>query len=470
MNLGTLESKFKTHNFLIKMTPKSQSSINQEFESIWSDFSNTKKPSILTEYNLEAIHSILFRLGNPQSGLRIIHVAGTSGKGSTTTLISNILQSQGFKVGSFVSPHIVDMRERIQIGGVMIGEEDFGNYFQIIKKVAKKWKIELSFFEYFVAILLLFFRDQKVDYAVLEVGLGGLLDATNFTHDNKVCVLNSIGLDHTNVLGGTIAKIAVQKAGIIQAGSTVIALKQSPEINGIFESTADQFETKINYVESGLDFDGIKLFLKDNLPFVSFVYRDLDHKIHNLKLSLAGEYQASNCGLALRTVELLAKREGWGIDWNLVLTQLESVSFVGRFQVLKNNFENLTILDGAHNPQKLNSFLTSLFQYYPQSQFNFLIAFKKGKDSKEMLQELAFYGSHIDTLILTAFETRQDSPIQSQDPRELEFMIRGMGFGRVVVIQDLNSALDTLSKTKNQVAVNVITGSLYLVGEVYNLL
>jgi dihydrofolate synthase / folylpolyglutamate synthase len=168
-----------------------------------------------TKHNLDNINEFLDLVGKPQSGLKIIHVAGTSGKGSTTTLIAKILQSQGFKVGSFVSPHIVDMRERIQIGGVMISEEDFGNYFQIVKKVAKKWKIELSFFEYFVAILLLFFRDQKVDYAVLEVGLGGLLDATNFTHDNKVCVLNSIGLDHTNVLGGTIAKIATQKAGII---------------------------------------------------------------------------------------------------------------------------------------------------------------------------------------------------------------------------------------------------------------
>ncbi len=445
------------------------------------------------DYSLDNISLALFKLGNPQQDLKIIHVAGTSGKGSTTTLVSKILESQGFKVGTFVSPHIVDIRERIQINGEFISPQELEVIFNNIKYCL--YEVKLSFFKTIVAVSLMHFKNEKVDYCVLEVGLGGQLDATNFPKDNKICVLNSIGLDHTNILGNTLELIAKQKAGIIQDNCQVVALSQSGEVNKVFETVASEFGTEINYVNSDQDFGKIELKIKNNKPCVAFGYVDLNQKIHQINLSLAGEYQASNCALALKSIEIISQKDSWTIDWSRVEIALNNVKLVGRFEVLEGfqtleSFENveilesleisnsttkkannqLTIIDGAHNPQKIQCFLDSLVQYYPNSRYNLLIAFKKGKDSQEMLLEILKHRAKINTIILTSFKTNQDSPIASQDPLELVNFLESQNFFDYIVETNCKAALDVLDNPNNFNSINIITGSLYLVSKIHELL
>jgi len=273
------------------------------------------------EAGLERVKKFYKLLGNPQEKIKIIHVAGTSGKSSTCYLISSLLASQGFKVALTLSPHLVDVCERVQINNKKISKKEFVFY---LNKIIPFINGPLSYFEIMVGLAFYVFADKKVDYAVIETGLGGLYDSTNvISRSDKLSVITKIGLDHTNVLGKTIDKIAFQKAMIINKNSQAISIYQNPKVEKIIREVVEKKQAKI-------------IFANKN----------------NYKLNLIGDYQKENASLALAAVSYLSQRDGFKLNNEKIKKIFDTANFPGRFDVKK--IENKTIIfDGAHNPQKM---------------------------------------------------------------------------------------------------------------------
>jgi dihydrofolate synthase / folylpolyglutamate synthase len=442
---------------------------------------------------IEKQSELMKLLGNPELELKVIHIAGTSGKGSTATILADALISQKFKVGSSFSPHITDICERIQINGAAVSRRKFLEYFnEILPALSQRieQKQAPSYYETLTALQLYIFAKEKVDYAVLEVGCGGRLDATNIFIPNKICIINSIGLDHVAILGDTLLKIAGEKAGIIQEGNQVIALSQSLEINEVFVNRAKEMKANLDFVIPDFCFENIKLY--ENKTYFSYIDQDLLDR--QIALGMLGKYQAVNASLALRAVETLAERDNWNIDWDRLKYQLQSTKLIGRFEVIELNklpldkglSAKLTgvslvedankdlkqstktlILDGAHNPQKMQAFIASLKEYYPDRKFDLLLAFKKGKDVNQMLDEILKYKDRINKIILTRFDELQDTQIESQSLGEIENYLILNKFENFETVQNLEQAYDLLKQ--NFETISVITGSLYLISAIKSL-
>jgi len=398
------------------------------------------------ELGLKRAKYFLHLLGDPQEKLKIIHVAGTSGKGSTCYLISYILASQGFKVGLHQSPHLTDVAERFQINGLTISQKEFVFYLNKIIPMIEKIK-NLTYFEILVGLAFYIFADKKVDYAVLETGLGGWYDGTNVvSRADKLSVLTKIGLDHTNILGKTVEKIALQKAMIINENSHAISIYQEPKVEKIIKEVAKKKKAKIKFVV-GVD-------------------TRVNPSVIGNQLNLIGDYQKENASLALEAVNYLSKRDGFAIDKKKVGAVFQNARFPGRFDIKKINNKTV-IFDGAHNPQKMQAFISSLIKEFPKKKFNFLIAFKKGKDYADMLKIIVPWA---DSIVLTSFFTEnQDMINASEDPAEIG---RFVGVDPRVdpsskIIPDLKKAWQEILEKKEPI---VVTGSLYLVGEIFRLI
>jgi len=391
----------------------------------------------------------LHLLGRPQEKLKIIHVAGTSGKGSTCYLISSLLASQGFKVGLHQSPHLTDVTERFQINNQIISKEELVNYLNkiipMVNLVGKTFHGSLTYFEILIGLAYLIFYEKKVDYVVMETGLGGWFDATNVVErPDKLAVLTKIGLDHANILGKTIEEIALQKAMIINNKSQAISIKQVPEIEKVIKEVAENKMAK--------------------LMFVRVSSRDVINHVFTKNLGLIGEYQKENAVLALGVVNFLSLRDGFIIDQNKIKKVFETAKFPGRFDIKK--IKNKTIIfDGAHNPQKMEAFLGALIQRYPDKKFNFLLAFKKGKDYQNMLKIIIPWA---DSIILTSFFTKNQDMINlSEEPAIVGQQLQKIGFNNFEINPSLKKAWKEILEKKEPI---VVTGSLYLVGEIYRLI
>ena len=401
------------------------------------------KTSIQTfpgEIGLNRAKYFLHLLGDPQEKIKIIHVAGTSGKGSTCYLINSLLVSLGFKIGFHQSPHLTDVRERYQINNKIITEKEFLNYLNktlpIINMVGKTFHGPLTYFEILVGMAFLIFSEKKVDYAVMETGLGGRYDGTNVvSRQDKLSILTKIGLDHTNILGKTIEKIALQKAMIINEKSQVISINQDPKAEKVIRGVAKKRNASIQFI--------IPMSL---------------HLIKNL--GLLGDYQQENASLALSAVNYLSQRDGFIVDKVKVKKVFEMAKFPGRFDIQKIA-NKVVIFDGAHNPQKMEAFIDSLIKKYSNKKFTFLLAFKRGKDYLDMLK-IIIPCAH--SITLTSFNTKnQDMINASVDPIEI-----GRGIARNArtdfdfeIIPDLKKAWKVVLKKKEPI---VVTGSLYLIG------
>lgn len=409
----------------------------------------TSQQTFPGESGLKRAKYFLHLLGDPQEKLKTIHVAGTSGKGSTCYLISSLLAGQGFKVGLHQSPHLLDVTERFQIGNINISKGELADYLNkiipIIDKVEKTPRGLLTYFEILVGLAYLIFYEKKVDYAVMETGLGGWYDGTNVVfRSDKLAVLTRIGLDHTDILGKTIEKIALQKAMIINEKSQAISIYQEPEVEDVIKKIAEKKQAKIYFVRRG------RVSRSDVLN----------------RLNLEGEYQKENAGLALAVTNYLSKRDGFIVDQEKIKKVFETAYFPGRFDIRKIVHKTV-IFDGAHNPQKMEAFTGSLIKKYPDRKFSFLLAFKKGKDYQDMLKIIVPWA---DSIILTSFFTEnQDMINASENPIEIEKYCRGRVFRPldVRIISDLKNAWKMILKEKEPV---VVTGSLYLIGEIFKLI
>ena len=319
------------------------------------------------DFGLKREKYFLQLLGNPQNKIKVIHIAGTSGKGSTCYLISCLLKAHGFKVGLHLSPHLTDVRERFQIDNKIISKKEIIFYLNklipFVDKVKHSKYGKMSYFEILVGLAYFIFSEKKVDYAVMETGLGGLYDATNVVdRPNKVAVLTKIGHDHTKILGKTLKEIAFQKAMIINKNSLAVSIYQEKEAEKAIKEVAKKKQAKLHFIDPS-----------NSLGMTQ-------------GLGLIGEYQKENASLALETVSLLAKRDRFKVDEKKILQVFTTAHFIGRFDVKKTKGKTI-ILDGAHNPQKMEAF-TGALKNWTKGQlsfgrkFHFLVAFKKARTIK----------------------------------------------------------------------------------------
>lgn len=420
--------------------------------------SQNHKQKFPGKMGLQRTAYLLNLLKNPQEKLKVIHIAGTSGKGSTAFYTSLILNSLSFKTGLHISPYLIDFRERFQINNKLISEKLFCKYLnEIIPAIEKMRKSNFgypSYFEILTALAFYIFWKEKVDYAVIETGMGGMFDATNSVKNKKkLCLITKIGHDHTDILGNTLEKITQQKAGIIQKGNKSISIQQEKNVKKILER-----KSNLDYIEKGINYKNIRL--EKEKIFFDFSFKK--HSLKNIELKTSAKYQTENCALALAAICFLGQRDKFSIKERDIKNALKSNSLMGRMDTLKINKKTI-ILDGAHNPQKMQAFLESLREKYPSKKFSFLISFKRGKDYEKMLHQIIPLAKNI---IITTFKiTGQDSLQFSEDPNVIAEKLEKLGFYNYEIISEIKRALAIFLKKSS--SVSVITGSLYLIGKIY---
>ncbi|EKE20374.1 MAG: hypothetical protein ACD_8C00010G0003 [uncultured bacterium] len=437
-----------------------------EFEDFLKSRIPTRADLFMGDIGLRRAKHFMKLIGNPQNEIKVIHIAGTSGKGSTAHLTSHILASQGFSVGLSISPHVFDIRERMQINDQLPNEKMVLKYFnQILPMILKMEKSKFgmpTFFEINVALAFFMFAQEKLDYAVIETGLGGMLDATNtVTSKNKICIITKIGLDHTEILGNTIAKIASEKAGIIQNGNFVISTNQSLPASNIIKKRYEEKDATLQIIKPGKNYSIISSTPQETIFNFTFEKNNLS----DIALGLIGKHQAENCCLALACLAILSKRDEFLIDEKLLRSMLRSIKIPGRMELLKIKGRNL-IIDGAHNPQKMDALTSNLSAMFPRQKFSFIVAFKKGKDFKQMLKKIIPLA---DKIILTQFSTTgMDNNWISIDNQEISKFLKSQNFKNFKIIS--NKKTEILANIKASKKPVVITGSLYLISSIYNFL
>ena len=334
-------------------------------------------PGTRPRYDLSRMQSFMHRLGDPQGRVPTIHVTGTKGKGSTSAMIASILSSCGFNVGLYTSPHLHTMRERIQINGTPLSEEGFSDAVAHVWPTVDAMAVadspeHVTTFETLTAMAFSVFAERKVDFQVLEVGMGGTLDATNLVEDPLVCVITSISLDHTAILGDTVEEIARDKAGIIKPGATVVIAPQPPGVIAILEEACLQAGANLVNVAEVYSWLGGPWSLKGQ----NFI---VDGPLGRWQgwLPLLGEYQLENAVCAIAAVEALAER-GVAVPHQGVLDGLEQVYWPGRLEVLQEN--PLVVVDGAHNPYSTQQLVQAVQRHFPGKRCVLIFGASQGHD------------------------------------------------------------------------------------------
>jgi len=402
-------------------------------------------------------------LENPQDKIRVIHVAGTSGKGSTSTYIAALLKAHGKRAGLTVSPHLSDIRERFQVDGSLISEKKFLNYLAEIIPWIEHMKTTSygapSFFEISIVLAYYIFWKEGVDYAVMETGLGGRLDATNIVHSpGKVAVLTRIGKDHMEILGNTIAKIAIEKAMIITPHSHVVTIPQNLSAKRIIESQAHKTRSELSIVvPSKKD----RITKNDGIIYFDFHYKQ--YEFGQIRLATPALYQVENATLALTTFLEVSERDAIRIDEEIIRSIFSNHIIGGRFEKFVIQGKTV-IIDGAHNPQKMSALVKSLRTAFPHQTFSFLLAFKKGKDYTGILKYIIPLAASI---TITHFgSTIQIKAQEGESPAIIATLLKDVfHFQNVRIEQNPQKAYsDILKKGDSPI---VITGSLYLIAELY---
>ena len=337
---------------------------------------------------LDRIRELLARLGDPQSSLHIVQVAGTNGKGSTCAYIANVLQAAGYRVGWFSSPFIERFEERIRVDGKNIGMPDLARVTLHAEQMSVETGDHPTEFELMTAVALLYFAQVGCQVAVLEVGLGGRLDSTNVIAAPDVAVITRIGLDHTDLLGDTIGKIAAEKAGIIKPGSSVVSWPQEPDAAEAVEAAARAAGCTVVQPDFGeLDIAPVRhLDLEQIEPGKPAIIRPFTYKGNAYETTLLGSYQPQNAALALETVFALQRR-GWDIPQSAIERGVAATRWAGRFEVLPHVPGKPTVvIDGGHNPQGAQALADSLADVFAGRKAVLLSGVMADKDHPAMLR------------------------------------------------------------------------------------
>ncbi|MCT4661701.1 MAG: bifunctional folylpolyglutamate synthase/dihydrofolate synthase [Tissierellales bacterium] len=407
-----------------------------------------------SKLGLDNIRELLKRLGNPQSKLDIIHIAGTNGKGSTASFVNQILIEAGYKVGLFTSPYLEYFNERIRVDNILIDEDDLIRGVLKIKnaidKMVEDGHNHPTEFEIVTALGFLHFLDKKVDIVVLEVGLGGRFDATNVIEESMASVITSISKDHTHILGNTLEEIAFEKSGIIKENGHVYVYPQKIQAEKVIENisakrgavfkTYDISQVKnIKFTEKGSVFD---------IEIEELIYK-------NLEIKMLGRHQVYNSTLAVMMLDDLNRRGLVNIEEKHYRLGLLNTRWNGRLEIISEN--PLILIDGAHNEDGARALSEALSEYYKSKKKILCIGVLKDKDLDVILEYVL---PHFDEVVVT-----EPCNPRALGFRELEEKIKERGKS-VIAIKELDEAIETTLKKKEGYDLFVFSGSLYLIGEI----
>ncbi|MBZ4191921.1 bifunctional folylpolyglutamate synthase/dihydrofolate synthase [Niabella beijingensis] len=399
---------------------------------------------------LDNIRALCMALGDPQTRMRFIHVAGTNGKGSVSHMLASALQVQGYKTGLYTSPHLVDFRERVKINGKMISEQAIVDFVEKIQPVIEA--LQPSFFEITVALAFDHFAKEAADIAVIETGLGGRLDSTNIIQP-ELSVITNIGFDHVQLLGDTLAKIAAEKAGIIKAGVPVVIGETHPETASVFRDKATTEQASLSFAD--------KVFHIENWSYqeevlVAEVSRNaaIDH--YRYELDLSGAYQIKNLLTVLEACRQL-KLAGWALDDAAIA---KGIAHTRKLSGLHGRWETIQrdpkiVLDVAHNEDGMRQVLNQL-ELVPYRKLHLVLGMVKDKDVDAVL---ALLPAAADYYFTNAALPRALPAAALAD----KAVARGLNG---TVWPDVNAALDAAKEQAHADDLIVVCGSVFLVGEV----
>lgn len=344
---------------------------------------------------LERIRELLERLGRPQDRLKFVHVAGTNGKGSICAYLASILSAAGHRTGMFTSPYIERFEERIRVDGAMISPDELRDVTLAVREHAEAMAEETgdhpTEFELMTAVALEHFARCGCDIVVLEVGLGGRLDSTNVIDAPEACVIARIGLDHTALLGNTLAAIAGEKAGIVKEGSAVVSWPQEPEAMAVIEHAAAERGCELRVPDFAQLEEGAIRWEDGASPFRPFSYKEWA----DLRTGILGSYQPQNATVALEAVDVLRGR-GWRIPDEAVRAGVAQTRWPGRFEIVEGGSSPdgfAIVVDGGHNPQGARALADSLAEVFPGRKPVFVIGVLEDKDYPRMLEDVLPLGS-----------------------------------------------------------------------------
>ncbi|MCL1839978.1 Mur ligase family protein [Candidatus Saccharibacteria bacterium] len=397
-----------------------------ELEDQINQFLNDTDVVYHGENMLARMQDLVNALGNPEKQLKIIHVAGTSGKTSTCYFAASLLQSAGFTTGLTVSPHVDSVRERAIINLAPLPEDKWVAQMEEFFAIVQETGVEPSYFEFYMAFAYWLFAKMKLDYAVIETGLGGLWDGSNIARgSDKINIITDIGYDHTEILGENLAAIAKEKAGIIHEGNTTFMYPQSPEIMASIKARTEQMHGGLHVIEN-----------------------------------VTKNFMVRNFNLSKATVEFLLQRDHKPPLTPMQTKQARSIQIPARAEQIKYQGKTI-IMDGSHNPQKLQAFVKYLNQRYPSSSRTLVATLGSNKlatlqDSMNILRQIS------DQLILTSFhnESLETHKRSSIDADSLVSAAKTAGFTTCEYIDDPPAALQAAIKQSTEQV--IITGSFYL--------
>lgn len=418
-------------------------------------------PRFTAKNHPEATKAFLHRLGSPDRTMRIIHVAGTNGKGSVCAYLRSILEAAGYRAAMFTSPHLVDIRERFVVDGEMISREAFLRIFLQIYELLDWDALESgnekayhpTFFEYLFFIAMVYFAERKPDFCILETGLGGRLDATNSVSQKCISVITHISLDHVEYLGETAEKIAYEKAGIMQTGAPAVCWDTSPEISAVFWEQARLLGLPCQFV-SEKDYS----FLNFNRKTIDFCLRTEYYKCVSLSLHTMASYQMENCALAVRAIEVLDG--GKTITSEHIRKGVRDCFWPGRMEEVLSD----VYLDGAHNEDGLRAFLEAVASDGHIGRRSLLFGVVKEKDYERMAEELV-EARLFDRIALTHMQTGRAVSVE-----KLESLFEKYPDCVYEIYNDAASAFRGLLQSRENGERIYAAGSLYLVGEIKELL
>lgn len=385
---------------------------------------------------LDRISKILELLGNPQNKLKIIHVAGTNGKGSVCSILANILTKHGYKVGLYTSPHLFEYSERIKINNLDISREDFASYILRICKVSQQNDIYLTEFEILTAAMYEYFFDKKIDVAIVETGLGGRLDATNAIETDFLEIITSVSIDHIDRLGDSIEKIAFEKAGIIKENSSVVISEDNlgfDVVSRIAKSKNAKVITPSSHI--GLIFEG------------GINYAIVDEKRY--EFALLGLWQKQNLELVFKTVEFL-RGNGFPVSENALTDGLKMVKWPARMQYIR---EKNIIIDGAHNIDGAKQLLASIDYYFPNFERTWIYGSLNTKEYPKIASTLFKEG---DEVYFCEFNNKNSIKFEDIN-KYCKNKIKKMN------IVESENILDNYYQNR----IKIVVGSFYLIGEIF---
>ena len=394
-------------------------------------------------WNLDRIAHMLQAVGNPHLGMRFLHIAGTRGKGSTAAVTASILTSAGYRTGLYTSPHLQSFRERIRIDGRMISEAELASLVQEVEPIIEETSASEigapSFFDVYTFLGLMHFARNKVDFAILEPGLGGRLDATNVVTP-IACAITRIGVDHTEELGDTLAQIAGEKAGIIKPGVPVVTSEQPNEAMEVLERVCRE--------------RGCRLVMAPSVEILSADEHGQRLRVHldgeplEFECPLLGAHQAENVAVAIGLIGLI-RQMGFSIPDETIIEGVRSVRWPGRFQIVRTH--PYVVLDGAHDETGAKAVAATIRSLFPGRRVIMVFGMMRGHDAEAVVGELSPLAKKI-------YITSAASP-RAIDPSAIQRILDGEI--RVPVSEAIEKALREADKED----VVLITGSLYVVGE-----